>query len=284
MAQAGAAAAQPRRFEVTSPAELVLPGIASSAFSEVRLAVSPDGQTMLWGSKDRPGGPGGWDIWVTRRSASGWSSPSPASFDSPDKEFDPAFSPDGRFVYFFSNRPGTLGGDDIFRAPTTASGFGAVEHLGAEVNSAGDEWAPALSPDGRTLLFASNGRGGAGRLDLFVARLEGHGIGAAQALPGGVNTAADEFDATFLLDGRSIVFTRSTDIKSAPVELFFAALGVGGYDAGTILPAAVNVNGGYTYGPAVDWADGAVLYFTSQRAEAQVGKNDLYRVTFRVSP
>ena len=273
-----------RVFVVTSPAELVLPGIASSEFSEVRLAVSPDGKTMLWGSKDRPGGPGGWDIWLTRRGTSEWSPPEPASFDSPDKEFDPAFSPDGKFVYFFSNRQGTLGGDDIFRVPTTASGFGAVEHLGAEVNSAGDEWAPAVSPDGKTLLFASDGRGGAGRRDLFVARLDGHELATAQPLPGAVNTSADEFDATFLPDGSSIVFTRSADIKNDPVELFFAAAGPEGYDTGTILPATVNVSGGYTYGPAIDWADGAILYFTSQRPEAKVGKNDLYRVRFAVEP
>ncbi len=283
-ARAGAVPTQHRVFEVTSAAELVLPGIASSEFSEVRLAVSPDGKTMLWGSKDRPGGPGGWDIWVTRQGARGWSAPEPVSFDSPDKEFDPAFSPDGRYVYFFSNRPGTLGGDDVFRVPTTASSFGSVEHLGAEVNSAGDEWAPAMSPDGKTLLFTSDGRGGAGRRDLFVARLAGQGFEPARALPGAVNTAADEFDATFLADGRGLVFTRSADIENDPVELFFAALGPAGYEAGTILPTTVNVSGGYTYGPAIDWADGAILYFTSQRPEAKVGKNDLYRVRFAVRP
>ena len=122
------------------------------------------------------------------------------------------------------------------------------------------------------------------RRDLFVARLEGRDCAPAQPLPGAVNTAADEFDATFLPDGRGLVFTRSADIKNDPVELFFAALGPEGYDAGTILPTTVNVSGGYTYGPAIDWADGATLYFTSQRPEAKVGKNDLYRVRFAVKP
>lgn len=33
-----------------------LPGIASTEFSEIRLTLSPDGNTALWFSRDRPGG------------------------------------------------------------------------------------------------------------------------------------------------------------------------------------------------------------------------------------
>jgi TolB protein len=271
-------------LELTSAPELVLPGIASSEFSEVRLAASPDGKTLLWGSTNRPGGPGGWDVWLTRRDANGWGAPQPASFNSPAKEFDPAFSPDGRYVYFFSDRPGGLGGDDIYRVPVTATGFGAVEHLGSQVNSAGNEWAPGFSPDGKTLLFATDGRGGAGRHDLFTARVEGAGFAAARALPGAINTAADEFDAAFLSDGGEVVFSRSTDVDQDPVLLYFAARGRDGYDAGTILPPTVNVNGDYTFGPVLDWADRSVLYFSGHRPEASVGKVDLYRVHFRVRP
>lgn len=279
-----AAPATTRRptLELTSTSELVLPGIASSEFSEVRLAPSPDGKTMLWGSTNRPGGPGGWDIWLTRKDASGWSAPQTVSFDSPAKEFDPAFSPDGRYVYFFSDRAGGLGGDDIYRVPVTATGFGSVEHLGPEVNSPGNEWAPGFSPDGKRLLFATDGRGGAGRHDLFSARVEGTGFAAARALPGAINTAADEFDAAFLSDGGDVVFSRSTDVDKDPIALYFASRGRDGYDAGAILPPTVNVDHDYTFGPVLDWADRSVLYFSGHRPEASVGKVDLYRVHFRV--
>jgi TolB protein len=281
---AGAAPARRPTLELTSTPELVLPGIVSSEFSEVRLAPSPDGKTMLWGSTNRPGGPGGWDVWLTRKDAHGWSAPQTVSFDSPAKEFDPAYSPDGRYVYFFSDRPGGLGGDDIYRVPVTATGFGTVEHLGPEVNSAGNEWAPGFSPDGKTLLFATDGRGGAGRHDLFTARVEGTRFAVAQALPGAINTAADEFDAAFLSDGGEIVFSRSTDVDKDPVLLYFAVRDRAGYDAGAILPPAVNVDGEYTFGPVLDWTDRSVLYFSGQRPEASAGKIDLYRVHFRVKP
>jgi TolB protein len=271
-------------LELTSTPELVAPGVVSSGFSEIRLAMSPDKRTMLWGSTDRPGGPGGWNIWLSRQSDAGWGAPEPAPFDTPANEFDPAFTPDGRYVYFFSNRPGGLGGDDIYRVPVIAKGFGPVEHLGPEVNSAGNEWAPSLSPDGATLLFASDGRGGSGRHDLFVARAKGTGFAVAQALPGAINTPADEFDATFLADGSSVVFARSNDVDNDPISLYFAGRGPNGYDGGTILPRSINVDAGYTLGPTLDWSDRSLLYFSGHRPEANLGKLDLYRVHFRLRP
>src|SRR6185436_477007 len=188
-----APAARPS-LAITSTAELVAPGIVSSEYVEIRLAASPDGTLLLWGSTDRPGGPGGWNIWVSRRTGTTWSAPVAAPFNSDANDFDPAFSADGRWVYFFSNRPGGLGGDDIYRAAVTADGFGSAQHLGSEINTAGAEWAPAPSPDGTLLLFASNKPGA--KHDLFVARVRGDGFAPAAPLPGAINTAeADEFDA-----------------------------------------------------------------------------------------
>jgi hypothetical protein len=276
------AAAGPARFAITSAAELVAPHVASSEYSEVRLAASPDGRTLLWGSTDRKGGPGGWNIWMSRRTAAGgWSAPEPAPFDSDANDFDPAFSPDGRFVYFFSNRPGGFGGDDIYRVAVIGDSFGPAQHLGPEVNTAGDEWAPMPSPDGTQLMFASNQPGA--KHDLYVAQIRGDGFAPAEPLPGAINTAAaDEFDATFQADGSSIVFARSTDVENDPIQLYVAVRGAAGYDAGTPLPASVNVAGGYTLGPSIDWSDRFVLYFSGVRPEASLGKLDLYRVRYKL--
>src|SRR3546814_14996257 len=77
--------------EITGEAELFAPGIASTDYSEIRLTISPDWKTALWFSRDRPGGAGGYDIWMARRVTSGWSSPTPVAFNSPGRDFDPAF-------------------------------------------------------------------------------------------------------------------------------------------------------------------------------------------------
>jgi len=92
--------------------------------------------------------------------------------------------------------------------------------------------------------------------------------------------ATDEFDATFLSDGRSVVFARSTDLENQPIALYFAALGPGGYTAPILLPASVNVANGATLGPS---SSGDVLYFSGKRPEASAGKLDIYRVRYTLA-
>ena len=275
------ASAPGQRVEIAGDAELFAPGIASTDHSEIRLTLSPDGKTALWFSRDRSGGAGGYDIWMSRRSATGWQPATPVAFNSTGRDFDPAFSADGRFVYFCSDRPGGSGGDDVWRVPVRGASFGAPVNLGPAINSAGKEFAPMLSPDGRTLLFSSDRAGGAGGHDLFTARWNGGGFAAARRVSGALNTAANEFDATFLRDGKTIVFARAMDFRRDRVDLFFAAHGAKGYDAGTLLPPAVN-NAHDTYGPMLDWSDRGRLTFSGQR-DGEGGMN-LYRVRYRIRP
>lgn len=150
-------------IEIIGRPELFAPGIVSTEASEVRLTISPEGSRAAWFTRNRAGGAGAYDIWTSTYRSGRWSAATPASFNSAQRDFDPAFSADGRFLYFCSDRPGGTGGDDLYRVPVTSAGFGEPEHLGPQVNSAGNEWAPMLSSDGNVLLFSSNGRGGAGR-------------------------------------------------------------------------------------------------------------------------
>jgi TolB protein len=262
---------------ITGEPELFARGVVSSEYNEVRLAMSPRGDLVLWGSKDRPG-PGGSNVWMSRRTTDGWSPPEAAPFNTDANDYDPAFSGDGAHVYFFSNRPGGAGGDDLYRVTVTADGFGAAEPLGPEVNTAGNEWAPTPSPDGRSLVFARNTPGGTH--DLYVAAATGAGFGPARLLPGALNAAdADEIDPTFLADGTSIVYSRSPDLKTLPVQLYVSTLGPDGYRAGEPLPASVNLPGGDSYAPAVSASEPHTLYFSTRRPDG-AGALDIYRVTY----
>jgi TolB protein len=274
------AATPGRRADFAGEARPFAPGIASTQWSDVRLTISPDGRTALWFSRNRPGGAGGYDIWLSRRAGGTWGAAEAVSFNSATRDFDPAFSADGRHLYFCSDRAGGLGGDDLYRVSFVGGEFGTVEHLGTAVNSAGNEWAPMLSPDGRTLLFSSDGRGGAGRMDLFVATQRGDGFVETRALPGAINTAEDEFDATFLEDGVTVVFTRAPDLRKGDVRLFHAQRTPTGYDRGDALPAGVNTPGGDAYAPMLDWSRKSRLTFTTRRPVDSPNGVDVYLIEY----
>ena len=200
-------------------------------------------------------------------STSIWGPAKAVSFDSKENDFDPAFAPDGLGVYFFSNRKGGLGGDDIYFVsldPKTGS-YGTAVNLGPEINSPKDEWAPAVSPDGATLLFATDGRGGRGHHDLFVAEREGPRWVRARNLAE-LNTEKEDLDATFLPDGHSIVLT-SGDLEGT-VALYFAPFVDGRYGSPQRLGADVNLPDVSSFGPSVCAAEPGVLYFNSRRAGA----------------
>lgn len=267
----------------TGPARLVHPKLVSTAASEIKIAFNPDGTIMLWGAIGREGGPGGLDLFESRRTGDAWSATQPVTFNSAQNDFDPFFAPDGRGVYFFSNRPGGLGGDDVYFVvfdPTTGR-YGEPVNLGASINSAGDEWAPVTSPDGSQLLFASDGRGGAGQHDLFVSRREKGAWQKAEPLPGAVNSPLEDFDAAMLDGATTLVFTRRT--KDQEGADLFVSFEVGGlWSEPSRLGPEVNAAGAWNLGPAVNPAAPGVLYFSSHRPDASEGRTDIYSVPYRV--
>ncbi len=256
-------------FVVISDPEAVL----VTAHSEVKVTFSPDGKRMLWGSIDRTGGAGKWDIWEASAHGEGWGEPRPVPFNSAANDFNPSFAPDGSGVYFFSNRPGGLGGDDIYFAPVNARGYGAPRNLGPRVNSKGDEWGPMVSADGRRLLFASDGRGGQGKHDLFVAERAADGWAEAANLGRVVSSPLDDFDATFLDDGRSIVFA-SERRGAETAHLYVTTWKGGAYQAPVWLGARVNRTGKWNFGAAVRTGQPGVLYYNVS--------GDIYRVRYRL--
>lgn len=253
-------------------------GVVSTRASEIRGSVTPDGQRIVWGSTDREGGAGGWDLWQATLKDGRWQDAQPLPINTKANDFDPLFSADGRWLYFFSNRPGGVGGDDLYRVAVLAGGgFGKPENLGPGVNSHGDEWAPTPSRDGQHLLFASDGFGGAGRHDLFVARWDGRAF--VQPKPvAGVNTKADEFDAAWLGDGKSLVFARSTDAAAQPIQLLLAHCDGSRYAQVAPMKLSFNTADGSTLGPALDWNKPAELVVTGSAKAPRAGKMDIYRM------
>lgn len=158
---------------------------------------SPDGKTMIYArgntGKRKDLSPD-MDLYISRYvDGSGWTEPHYVSAsDSASWDGCPAFSRDGKTIYFASNRPGGMGGIDLYRVNMDASGrFGNPVNLGKEVNTAGDEMFPYVSEDGR-LYFASDGHPGLGKLDLFIAVRSGGKI-TVENMGAPYNSNMDDF-------------------------------------------------------------------------------------------
>lgn len=253
-------------------------GVVSTRDTEIRASVSADGSMIVWGSPDRSGGPGGWDLWRARRVAGRWQQAEPLAVDTPANEFDPMFSADGRWLYFFSNRAGGKGGDDLYRVATSKNGaLGEAQNLGVGVNTRGDEWAPTPSRDGRRLLFASNGQPGAKRHDLYVATWDGKAfVNPSQVR--GVATDADEFDAAWLGDGDGLVFARSDDAATKPIRLYVARCQRGAYVDAEPLGLAFNTAAAWTLGPVIDWNRPTEMLVSGAASSPKSGRLDIYRI------
>jgi Tol biopolymer transport system component len=81
---------------------------------------------------------------------------------------------DGLELFFYSNRPGTLGAADIFAATRDkeSDAWSTAFDLGPNVNSPAAETRPSLSWDGLTLYFGSTRTGGEGSTDHYVTTRE----------------------------------------------------------------------------------------------------------------
>jgi peptidoglycan-associated lipoprotein len=190
-----------------------LPGfINESNINEGCITFTPDGKTMIFakGNNGRRKGALDVDLYLSRFRNGAWSEPTPININQPDAwESTPAMSPDGRTLYFSSNRKGGFGGLDIYSAQMDGRGrFGKVRNLGPEINTAGAELFPYVS-DNSKLYFSSDGHAGYGMLDLFVVN-RANGKTVVENLGQPVNSSADDF-GMFLFKPDRGFFTSNRD-------------------------------------------------------------------------
>ena len=263
--------------------ELVFPHLVSTDKTEVKITFSPDGSRMLWGAIGWENGIGGWDIWESIKENNTWGKPIPVSFNSTSNDFDPSFSPNGKGVYFFSNREGGLGDDDIYFVPfdEKSNTYGTAVNLGPNVNSKGDEWGPTISADGKTLMFCTDGRGGLGKHDIFISKLENDKWLPAISLGDKINSPLDDFDPAYLSDGNSIVFASERNGVDN-VDLFITSLTDGDYSTPALLDSTINSQEYWDFGCSININEPGVLYFNSHKPENGIGKVDVYKIHYQV--
>lgn len=263
------ASAAPRVEHAAVTAEMWGQGLLSTPWDELNTVFSPDGKELFW-SVALPEQNGG--VIMTAKLVSGkWTTPEIAPFSGQYTDWDPFFTPDGKKIFYVSNRPnGTEPKNpqdfDVWVVTRTASGWSAPENLGAPINTPRPEYYPSIASDG-TLYFSANREGRPGAFDIFRSKLVDGKYTEPESLGPNVNAPGPDIDNYIAPDQSFIVFNstgRPDDLGRGDLYVSFNENGT--WSPAKHLPAPINT-------PAREYCpigspDGQFLYFTSKRGFA----------------
>lgn len=108
----------------------------------------------------------------------------------------PSLSKDGKRLYFSSDRPGGLGGMDLYYVDLDDAGkpVGEPINMGSKINTTQNELFPFYNGEENILFFSSEGHFGLGGLDVFVAKLSKSGtVKSIENLGVPINSSVDDF-------------------------------------------------------------------------------------------
>jgi Tol biopolymer transport system component len=234
-----------------------------------------------------------------------WHAPTTPGFAREWSNADPHISPDGRRVFFISDRPapGQSG-----EQPTQGLWYAALDSTGewsdakplpSSISVAGvDEWSPSVAANG-SLYFGTEREGGRGDTDIWVSRLVDGVYQAPENLGDSVNTAGSEVEPWIAPDESYLIFSGIGRADSVGRYDLYWSRKVGGvWQRAHLLDHGVN-----TRAPEFNQSvspDGRWLYFSSTRKLAGPigerfdsprdernirgignGKGDIYRISLR---
>jgi outer membrane protein OmpA-like peptidoglycan-associated protein/tetratricopeptide (TPR) repeat protein len=196
------------------------------------LSVSADGNTMYFAACGLQDGFGSCDIYQSTLVNNAWEQPVNLGerVNSTGWDSQPCISADGNQLYFVSKRKGGFGESDLWKCVRLSDGsWSDAINLGEFLNTSGNEMAPYLHADGKSLYFSSTGHIGMGNADLFLSRLDGADRWSKpENLGFPVNTIGEELNIIYNSDGNQAYI--SCNRKD----------GFGGFDIYSVLPDTKN--------------------------------------------
>jgi outer membrane protein OmpA-like peptidoglycan-associated protein/tetratricopeptide (TPR) repeat protein len=153
------------------------------------------------------------NIYTTHRlkgNRGGWDVPEEISksINTSNNEGTCSVSADGRTLVFTAcNRPDGYGSCDLYITRKEGKDWSAPLNLGQEINTRDWESQPSLSADGHLLYFASDRKGGQGKRDIWVTKLDEKGKWTTPKNLGTHINTPDEENAPFIhANGRTLFY------------------------------------------------------------------------------
>ena len=149
-----------------------LPSPINTDAHDATAAISADGSELIFYRSDRDATG---DLYSVKYEEGNWGEPKKLSNAINSIAWEPSvcLSPDGKYLYFTSDREGGYGGLDVYRALKMKDGtWGLVSNLGPTINTQFDEDGPYILADNETLLFSSRGHKGIGGYDVFQSKYD----------------------------------------------------------------------------------------------------------------
>jgi Tol biopolymer transport system component len=199
-----------------------------------------------------------------------------SAFNGPSLDGCPFVSRDGKTFYMASNRPGGLGGIDIWVSTRSSldEPWGAPVNVGAPVNSTANDFCPTISRDGHLFYFVSNRGGGCGGDDIYTTRLRADGWDPVANVGCDVNSAGNEaspFPLPERGDGPVLYFSST---RAGSNDLYRSESHGGVFGAAA---AITELNSAAQDGQPNLRRDGLEIFFFSNRPGS--AGNDIYAAT-----
>jgi outer membrane protein OmpA-like peptidoglycan-associated protein/tetratricopeptide (TPR) repeat protein len=261
-------------------------GVINTNFHDYSPLISEDGETMIFTSNRTEdmvmrSGLNYEDIYITRKTPSGWSTPQKISPEINIKYNDAAasLSPDGKILFLYYEE----GNGDIYTSTFTDGQWTKPIPLNKNINHPNYwETSACISSDGKKLYFTSNRPGGQGELDIYVSERDKNGEwGKAVNLGPTVNTLLNEDSPFIHHDGKTLFFSSDGHPSMGSNDIFKTELVDGKWTKPENMGYPINsveYDGFFTLSP-----DKKTGYFSALRDDGK-GSADIYKITFLEPP
>jgi len=182
--------------------------VSTSMVNHCSITISPDGTELYWAMSPLDTPP---RIFFSRIVNGIWSKPEIVNFTLSEDGDCPMFSPDGKKMFFSSNRPlpnGNTRRERIWYVERINGVWNNPIHLGEVINKEHLHWTFSVDAKGN-LYFGSERKGSKGKDDVFYAEYLNGAYKVPVSLGNEINTEAHEGCPFVAPDGKYLIFSRN---------------------------------------------------------------------------